>query len=71
MTLEIKDGFLVKTFPRSGRPVRKARILSEPPSGRVQGNRTVTLDGERYTLAYHFESGMRQGRAVAWPKGES
>lgn len=71
MTLEIRDGFLVETFPRSKLPVRKARILSSSPSGRTEGYRTITLNGQRYTMAFHFETGMRQGRAVAWPKGDS
>lgn len=70
MSLEIQDGFLVETFPRSEVPVRRARIVVDRPEGRIQGGQTVSLNGRRYTLAYHFESGMRQGRAVAWPKGE-
>jgi len=71
MKLKIENGFLVETFP-SGRHVqRRARIVEERPAGRVELDSTVTLDGQRYAVAYHFVPGFRQGRAVAWPKGRS
>jgi hypothetical protein len=70
MTLEIRDGFLVETFPHSSRVRRRARIVQGRPEGHLQSDGTVTLDGKLYAVAFHFESGVRQGRAVAWPKGE-
>lgn len=71
MTLAIRDGFLVETFPRSGRVHRRARLLQQAPEGHTQRDAPVTVDGCQYEVAFLFEPGVRQGRAVAWPKGSA
>lgn len=68
MNVAIRDGFLVETFPRSGQVRRRARLLEREPEGYIQRDVTLTVDGCQYQIAYHFERGVRQGRAVAWPK---
>jgi hypothetical protein len=68
MSLAIRDGFLVETFPRSGRVHRRARLLPQAPEGTVKRDAPVTVDGCQYEVAFHFVPGVRQGRAVAWPK---
>lgn len=70
MPLKIEDGFLVETFPRSSRVHRLARLAKSRPKGRVQMDLAVTVDETRYAVGFHFEPGVRQGRAVAWPEGQ-
>lgn len=62
--------FLVERFPGVGPNRKVARIVSDQPEeGRLRVSRTVQAGGRRYTVAFHFPPGIRQGRAIAWPKG--
>lgn len=67
--ISTSDGFLVERFPGVGPNRRVARIVdSQPEEGRLRVSRTVQAGGRRYTVAFHFPPGIRQGRAIAWPR---
>lgn len=61
--------FLVERFPGAGPNRRVARIVSsQPEERRLRMSRTVQAGGRRYTAAFHSPPGIRQGRAIAWPR---
>lgn len=69
MVIQIRGDFVVETYPQSSEVRRRARLLDSEPAGRLLPEAPVTVNGIRYAVAYHFAPGIRQGRAVAWPKG--
>jgi hypothetical protein len=71
MAIEIRDGFLVNTFPRSNRTQRRARLVERQPDGVLQHEPCIQADGRIYAVAYLFRPGIMQGHAVAWPKGDA